>query len=131
MDQGEDDGYPVRISIRISKHQSLRYICGGGRTPWTASTTAIADDLEEVGTSSITHPLLTMRLKKTSENTLGSNCHSSNAGFSSNVRIKVGMYSPEPGIGSNILKSVEDESQRDMCGIIAKINVEMRRLLMR
>jgi hypothetical protein len=91
MDQGEDDEYPVQISIRISTHQPLRYICGGGRTPWTPSTTSIADDLEEVGISSITPPLLTMRLKKTSENTFGSNCHSSIAGFSSNVRIKVGM----------------------------------------
>jgi hypothetical protein len=91
MDQGEDDEYPVQISIRISKHQSLRYIWGRRRTPWTPSTTSISDDLEEVGISSITPPLLTMRLKKTRENTFGSNCHSSNAGFSSNVRIKVGM----------------------------------------
>jgi hypothetical protein len=91
MDLGGDDEYPVQISIRISTHQPLWYICGGGRTPWTPSTTSIPDDPEEVGTSSITPPLRTMRLKKTSENTFGSNCHSSNAGFSSNVRIKVGM----------------------------------------
>ena len=126
MGQGGDDEYLTRISIRISTLQPLWYIWGGGHTPWTTSTTAIGADLEEVGTSSITPPLRTMRLKKTSENTFGSSCHSSNAGFSSNVRIKVGMKSPDPGIGRDILECIEVASQRDMGSIIVKINVDMR-----
>lgn len=71
-----------------------------------------------------------MRLKSNSEKTFGSNCHSSRAGLSSSVRMRVGMYCSDPGIGSDMGVFFGLFSQRDMCGMNGVTNVEMRRLLM-
>jgi hypothetical protein len=60
------------------------------------------DDPE--GKSRMIPPRLTIRERRRSEKTFGSNCHSSRAGFSSSVRIKVGMYWLEPGFGRIISK---------------------------
>jgi hypothetical protein len=61
------------------------------------------DDPE--GRSKMMPPRLTIRERRRSEKTFGSNCHSSRAGFSSRVRIKVGMYWLEPGFGRIISMS--------------------------
>lgn len=66
----------------------------------TLSASSPELELDPVPTLTHTPPRRTMSARKRSENSVGSNCQSSNAGFSSNVRSSVGMYCVEPGDGS-------------------------------